>query len=33
MVRSFAEDSGARDVRIFNDGTQVRIIRVATDCR
>lgn len=33
MVRSFAEDSGPRDVRIFKDGTQVRILAVGTDCR
>jgi hypothetical protein len=33
FVRSFAEDSGPRDVRIFKNGNQVRIIRVATNCR
>jgi hypothetical protein len=32
MVRSFAEDSGPRDVRIFKDGIQVRILAVGTDC-
>jgi hypothetical protein len=33
FARSFGEDSGPRDVRIFKNGVQVRIIRVATDCR
>jgi len=33
FLRKFGEDSGARDVRILKDGEQVRLVRVATDCR
>jgi hypothetical protein len=33
LVRSFGEDSGPRDVRIFKNGEQVRIVHVATNCR
>jgi hypothetical protein len=33
FVRSFGEDSGPRDVRIFKNGVQVRIVHVATNCR
>ena len=33
FARSFGEDSGPRDVRIFKNGSQVRIVHVATNCR
>jgi hypothetical protein len=33
FARSFGEDSGPRDVRIFKNGTEVQIVHVATNCR
>ena len=33
LIRSFGEDSGPRDARIFKNGEQVRIVHLATDCR